>query len=73
MSRTVRATLIGALSVGVSVVLIGVMLGFSTGASVISGSVFGGLMGLVIWAASRRAETFYTPEDDGPMKESSDG
>lgn len=68
-----RATLIGALSVGVSVVLLGVMLGFTTSASLITGSVFGGLMGLVIWAASRRAETFYTPEDDGPMKESNDG
>lgn len=68
-----RATLIGALSVGVSVVLLGVMLGFTNSASLITGSVFGGLMGLVIWAASRRAETFYTPEDDGPMKESNDG
>lgn len=68
-----RATLIGAMSVGVSVVLLGVMLGFSIGPSVITGSVFGGLMGLVIWAASRRAETFYAPNDEGPMKESNDG
>lgn len=73
MNRTVRATLIGALSVGVSVVLLGILLGFSTSSSVITGIVFGGLMGLVIWGASRRAETFYNPDDTDPMKESSNG
>lgn len=73
MSRTVRATLIGALSVGISVILLGLLLGFSANASVVTGVVFGALMGLVIWGASRRSETFYTPDDEGPMKESTDG
>jgi hypothetical protein len=73
VSRTLRATVIGAVSVGGSVILLGILLGFSVSASLITGTVFGGLMGLVIWAASRRAETFYTSEDEGPMKESTDG
>lgn len=73
MSRTVRATLIGALSVGGSVLVLGIMLGFSTSSSALTGGIFGGLMGLVIWAASRRADTFYEPDADGPMKDSTDG
>ena len=73
MTRTVRAALIGALTVAVSVFLLGILLGFPVRSSVVTGGVFGGLMGLLIWAASRRADTFYTPDDEGPMKETTDG
>ena len=63
MGRTVRATLVAGLAVGLAILGIGVLLGFDAGPSAVTGAVFGGAMAGLIWLAARRAETFHEPDD----------
>jgi hypothetical protein len=66
MDRTVTAALLGALIAFASVAGFGVFLGFGTTGPVVAGVVLGALSGLLLWGASRRAETFHEPTPPSP-------
>jgi hypothetical protein len=59
MDRTVRAVLVAAVIAFAAVAGLGVFLGFDATGSVIAGLIAAGLAGLLLWGASRRAESFH--------------
>jgi hypothetical protein len=63
VDRTLRAALLAAFIGFASVAGLGIFLGFDLGASMITGAVAGLLVGLLIFGAARRADTFH---DDTP-------
>lgn len=68
MDRTLRATLLAALIALVAVAGLGMFLGFEAGASVLAGLVAAALAGLLLWGASRRAETFHPTDDNAHLR-----
>lgn len=67
MDRTYRAALAAAVLVGASLAGLGVFLGFPTTGSVWFGVVVGVLSGLLLLAASRRADSFHPTEDNAHL------
>jgi hypothetical protein len=59
MDRTLRAVLVAAVIAFAAVAGLGVFLGFDADGSVLAGLVAALLAGLLLWAASRRAESFH--------------
>lgn len=76
MSRTLRATIVAGVTVAATVAGLGVLLGFGVTGSLVSGVAFGTAMGILIWLAARRAETFHepsgSPDVDGGLPPSPD-
>jgi hypothetical protein len=66
MDRTVGAALLAAFIAFAAVAGFGVFLGFDTTGSIVAGLVLGLLSGLLLWGASRRAETFHEPTPPSP-------
>lgn len=66
MDRTLGAALLAALITFAAIAGFGVFLGFDATGSVVSGLVLGLLAGLLLWGASRRAETFHEPTPPSP-------
>jgi hypothetical protein len=64
MDRTVRAALFAAFIAFAAIAGFGVFLAFDVAASLLVGAVTGVLAGLLLWGASRRADTFH-PTDPG--------
>lgn len=67
MDRTLTAALLAALIAFGAVAGAGIFLGFATVGSLVAGVVLGLLSGLLLWGASRRAETFHEPAS-GPSR-----
>jgi hypothetical protein len=70
MDRTLRAVLVAAVIAFAAVAGLGVFLGFGATGSVLGGVIGAALAGLLLWGASRRAESFHTtpvePRFPGP-------
>jgi hypothetical protein len=70
MDRTLRAVLVAAVIAFLAIAGLGVFLGFDPTGSVVAGVVAAALAGLLLWGASRRAESFHTtpvePRFPGP-------
>ena len=70
MDRTLRAVLVAAVIAFAAVAGLGVFLGFDPVGSVLAGVVAAVLAGLLLWGASRRAESFHAtpvePRFPGP-------
>ena len=65
MDRTLRATLLAAVIGFATIAGLGVLLTEAVTGSLIAGGVAGLLAGLLLWGASRRAESFH-PDRDPP-------
>jgi hypothetical protein len=68
VDRTLRATLLAAFIGFAAVAGLGVFLGFDPAGSLMAGVVAGLLAGLLLWGASRRAESFH-PDGELPPVE----
>jgi hypothetical protein len=66
MDRTLGAALLAAFIAFAAVAGSGVFLGFGTTGPIVAGVVLGLLSGLLLWGASRRAETFHEPTPPSP-------
>ncbi len=70
MDRTLRAVLLAVVIAFAAVAGLGVFLGFDPTGAVLAGVVAAVLAGLLLWGASRRAESFHTapvePRFPGP-------
>ncbi len=66
MDRTVSAALLAGLIAFASVAGFGIFLGFGVTGPLVSGLVLGAAAGLLLWLASRRAETFHEPTPPSP-------
>lgn len=66
MDRTVGAALLAAFITFAAVAGTGVFLGMGVTGPVVAGLVLGALAGLLLWGASRRAETFHGPTPPSP-------
>jgi hypothetical protein len=70
MDRTLRAVLVAAVIAFAAIAGLGVFLGFDAVGSVLAGLVAALLAGLLLWGASRRAESFHAtpvePRFPGP-------
>lgn len=64
--RTLRAAVVAALIGAGSVAFFGLFLGFQTTPTLVTALVVGLLAGVLIAGASRRAETFESPDDPPP-------
>jgi hypothetical protein len=59
VDRTLRATLLAAFIAFAFIAGMGIFLEFRMGSSLVAGAIAGGLAGLLIWGAARRAESFH--------------
>lgn len=70
MDRTLRASLSAALIAFVAVAGLGVFLGFDVAPSLVAGAAVAAMAGLLLWGASRRADSFHptdvSADDHGP-------
>lgn len=72
MSRTYGAALVAAVVVGGSLIGLGLYLGFSAAPTVWFGLVCGLLAGLLLVAASRRADTFHPTDPNAHLADHSE-
>lgn len=66
LDATLRAALLAAFIGLLSVTGIGWFLGFPLAGSAVAGVVTALLAGALLWGASRRAESFHTPDEHEP-------
>jgi hypothetical protein len=72
VDRTVRAAMLAVVIVAATVGGLGVFLGFDATGSIVTGLVLGFLAGLLLWGASRRAETFHPTDDNAHLADHRD-
>jgi hypothetical protein len=66
MDRTLGAALLATFITFATVAGTGVFLGLGTTGPIVAGVLLGLLAGLLLWGASRRAETFHEPTPPSP-------
>jgi hypothetical protein len=69
VDRTIRAALFTAVITFAVIAGLGVFLGFEVGASLIAGALAAAVGGLLLWGASRRADSFHPTDPNAHLRE----